>query len=83
VTDVCPDCIRAEREDWPVYTAHRWCCDARAVSETVGRSGKGWTREDVQRELIRRVLWRANETEAAAFMARLEQLGVEVVNDSR
>jgi hypothetical protein len=32
----------------------------------------------VQAVLIARVLGRANETEAAAFMARLEELGVRV-----
>jgi hypothetical protein len=74
----CDDCQRAEREDWPVFTSGLFCCQARSVAEAVGRRGKGWTREDVQRELVRRVLGRANETEAAAFMARLEQLGVEV-----
>jgi hypothetical protein len=77
----CEDCVRAEREDWPVYWAHRWCCDARAVSETVGRSGRGYDRAAVQAVLIARVLGRANETEAAAFMARLEELGVEVRGD--
>lgn len=79
MTDVCADCQRAEQTgDWPVFTAHLWCCDARAISQTVARSGAGYTLQDVQRALIKRVLGRANEGEAAAFMARLEQLGVEV-----
>jgi hypothetical protein len=76
----CDDCAVAERDPHGIGVTHagRWCCMARSVAHSVGRSGKGWTREDVQRELVRRVLGRANETEAAAFMARLEQLGVEV-----
>ena len=81
MTDVCPDCARAEREDWPVYTSGLFCCQARSVAEAVGRSGKGYDRAAVQAVLIARVLGRANETEAAAFMARLEELGVEVRGD--
>jgi hypothetical protein len=54
---------------------------ARSVAEAVGRSGRGYSRAQVQAVLVARVLGRANEDEAAAFMARLEQLGVEVRND--
>jgi hypothetical protein len=75
---VCPDCERSEREVWPVFTANQWCCQARSVAEAVGRSGKGYDKAQVQAVLVARVLGRANEAEAAAFMARLEQLGVEV-----
>jgi hypothetical protein len=77
--EVCSDCVKAEQTgDWPIFWSDRWCCWARQTSEAVARSGKGYDRAAVQAVLIARVLGRANETEAAAFMARLEELGVEV-----
>lgn len=52
---LCPDCLRAERELWPVYVQHRWCCRARWIFDaSVSNVEHGITLDDARRALSER-----------------------------
>jgi hypothetical protein len=54
---LCDDCVAAERDPHGIGVTwkDRPCCIARAIAGTVGRSGKGYTVEDVRAKLLARL----------------------------
>lgn len=72
----CLDCLAAERDPHGIapINAGRLCCAARAIADTVRRSGKGYTADDVREKLLVRFTAGLSPLDAHAVRARAHEL---------